>query len=44
MIMRSITRHVRDRNWFAVGIDFVIAIVGVFIGIQVAIWKDAGLT
>jgi len=41
MILRSITRHVRDQNWFAVAIDFVIVIVGVFIGIQVANWNDA---
>jgi len=41
MILRSITRHVLDQNWFAVGIDFVIVIVGVFIGIQVANWNDA---
>lgn len=41
MILRSITRHVRDQNWFAVGLDFVIVVVGVFIGIQVANWNDA---
>jgi len=40
MILRSITKHVRDQNWFAVGIDFIIVIVGVFIGIQVANWND----
>ena len=43
MILRSITRHVRDQNWFAVGIDFLIVIVGVFIGIQVANWNEARL-
>jgi len=41
MILRSITKHVRDQNWFAVGIDFFIVIVGVFIGIQVANWNEA---
>jgi hypothetical protein len=41
MILRSITKHVRDQNWFAVGIDFIIVIVGVFIGIQVANWNEA---
>lgn len=41
MILRSITKHVREQNWFAVGIDFLIVIVGVFIGIQVANWNDA---
>ena len=39
MILRSITRHVRDQNWFAVGIDFLIVVTGVFIGIQVANWN-----
>jgi len=41
VILRSVTRHVREQNWFAVGIDFFIVIVGVFIGIQVANWNDA---
>ncbi|EAQ96315.1 hypothetical protein [Congregibacter litoralis] len=39
MILRSVTRHVKDQNWFAVGIDFAIVVVGVFIGIQVANWN-----
>lgn len=41
MLLRRITKHVRDQNWFAVGIDFVIVVIGVFIGIQVANWNDA---
>jgi len=41
MILRSVTRHVRDQNWVAVGIDFLIVVVGVFIGIQVANWNEA---
>ena len=40
MILRSVTKHVRDQNWFAVGIDFLIVVIGVFIGIQVANWND----
>jgi len=40
VILRSITRHVRDQNWFAVGLDFFIVVVGVFIGIQVANWNE----
>ena len=39
MLLRRITNHVNDQNWFAVGIDFVIVVVGVFIGIQVANWN-----
>jgi len=41
MILRSINKHVRDQNWVAVGLDFLIVIVGVFIGIQVANWNEA---
>jgi hypothetical protein len=41
VILRSVTRHVREQNWFAVGIDFLIVVVGVFIGIQVANWNEA---
>jgi hypothetical protein len=43
MILRSVTKHVKEQNWFAVVLDLVIVIFGVFIGIQVANWND-GLT
>ena len=39
MLLRRITKHVTDQNWFAVFIDFIIVVVGVFIGIQVANWN-----
>lgn len=41
MILRRITKHVENQNWFAVGIDFFIVVVGVFIGLQVANWNEA---
>ena len=41
MILRRITQHVRDQNWMAIAIDFVIVVVGVFIGIQVSNWNAA---
>jgi len=40
MLLRRITLHVKEQNWFAIAIDFFIVIVGVFIGIQVANWND----
>jgi hypothetical protein len=43
MILRSLTRHVRDQNWFAVFLDFLIVVVGVFIGIQVSNWNEANI-
>ncbi len=41
MLLRSITQHVKDQNWFAIFLDFFIVVVGVFIGIQVSNWNDA---
>ena len=40
MLLRRITEHVRAQNWFAVGIDFAIVVIGVYIGIQVSNWND----
>ncbi|MEM6536630.1 MAG: hypothetical protein AAF668_02745 [Pseudomonadota bacterium] len=40
MILRSLTKHVRTQNWFAVALDFCIVVFGVFIGIQVSNWND----
>ena len=41
MLFRRVLDHVKEQNWTAVGIDFVIVVVGVFIGIQVANWNQA---
>jgi len=41
MILRRVIGHVREQNWTAVGIDFCIVVVGVFVGIQVANWNEA---
>lgn len=41
MILRSLTQHVRDQNWFAVALDFFIVVFGVFIGLQVNNWNAA---
>ena len=41
MILRRVAEHVKAQNWFAVAIDFVIVVVGVFIGIQVSNWNEA---
>ncbi|PHS76511.1 MAG: hypothetical protein COB56_06660 [Robiginitomaculum sp.] len=41
MILRSLTKHVKDQNWFAVGLDFFIVVFGVFIGLQVSNWNEA---
>jgi len=40
VLLRRITKHLNEQNWFAVAIDFAIVVVGVFIGIQVSSWND----
>lgn len=39
MILRRITKHVSDQNWFAVFIDFLIVVIGIFVGLQVQEWS-----
>ena len=40
MLLRRMTEHIKNQNWLAIFIDFVIVVVGVFIGIQVANWNE----
>ncbi len=40
MILRRVVEHVRTQNWTAVVIDFVIVVVGVFLGLQVQEWSE----
>ncbi|WP_394692114.1 hypothetical protein [Hyphobacterium sp.] len=41
MILRQLSVHVRTQNWIAVGLDFLIVVIGVFVGLQVSNWNDA---
>jgi len=41
MILRRITEQVKSQNWVAVGIEFVIVVVGVFVGLQAQDWSTA---
>ena len=41
MILRRISKHVKDQNWFAVGLDFVIVVVGILIAFQITNWSEA---
>jgi hypothetical protein len=40
MILRRFNAHFRNQEWAAVAIDFVIVVLGVFIGIQVSNWNE----
>ena len=41
MVIRRIREHAADANWFAVGIDILIVVIGVFLGMQASNWNEA---
>lgn len=40
MLLRSLSKHVKDQNWFAVALDFLIVVFGIFIGFQLNNWNE----
>ena len=43
MRLRRITQHVKEQNWFAVALDFLIVVVGILIAFQITNWSEAQL-
>jgi hypothetical protein len=41
MLLRRITKHITDQNWFAVFLDFFIVVAGILIAFQITNWSDA---
>ncbi|MFY0638554.1 hypothetical protein [Maricaulis maris] len=41
MILARITKALKDQNWLAVSLEFVIVIAGVVIGFQVSAWNES---
>lgn len=41
MLLRRMTQHVKDQNWFAVALDFVIVVAGILIAFQITNWNQA---
>lgn len=41
MLLRKLMRHVQTQNWFAVALDFVIVVLGVFLAVQLGNWNEA---
>lgn len=39
MILSRIAEHLRQQNWTAVALEFLIVVVGVFVGLQVSNWN-----
>lgn len=40
MILRRFTQHIKEQNWFAIGLDVIVVIVGIFLGMQVTEWNE----
>ncbi len=40
MILRRFTKHIKEQNWFAVGLDVIVVVVGIFLGMQVTEWNE----
>lgn len=40
MILRRLTKHVNEQNWFAVWLDLGVVIIGVIAGLQVSNWNE----
>lgn len=43
MILRRVIKHFRQQEWTAIFLDFVIVVLGVFVGLQVQNWNEARL-
>jgi hypothetical protein len=41
MILGRAVEHAKTQNWFAVMLDFLIVVMGVFVGIEAANWNQA---
>jgi hypothetical protein len=44
MILRRLSQSLKDQNWTAITVEFVLLVLGVFLGIQAANWNEARLT
>jgi hypothetical protein len=41
MLLRSITKHVKNQDWFAVVIDFAIVVFGILLAFQITEWNQS---
>jgi len=40
MLLRRFMKHTTEQNWYAVVLDIIVVIVGIFLGIQVTNWQQ----
>ena len=41
MILRRFSKNIRSQNWFEVGLDLAVVVVGIYIGLQADAWMSA---
>lgn len=41
MFFRRLSEHLKKQNWFAVALEFIIVVVGVFVGLQAQEWRES---
>jgi hypothetical protein len=39
MILRRLSKHIKEQNWFAVGLDFFIVVAGILLAFQITNWS-----
>ena len=44
MILRRLSQSLKEQNWTAIWIEFVLLVSGVFLGIQVSNWNSERVT
>ena len=40
MLLRRITKHIKEQNWIAVAIDMLVVVFGVYLGFQLNSWNE----
>jgi hypothetical protein len=40
MLLRRFMTHIQSQNWFAVGLDITVVVVGIFLGLQATEWNE----
>ncbi len=40
MILRRLAQSIRKQDWFAVAIEFIIVVTGIFVALQVTEWNE----
>lgn len=43
MLVRSLPKHLKEQNWFGIFLDFLVVVLGIFIGLQVSNWNQTRL-